>query len=263
MPKFLRVGVHHSNVSGYTSKAWTIRRVGSNVLLKWGAVEVRGTGGSRRIYWAGRPQQKTVRFASAAQAMAYTRRTIARRLNHRYERLLESMRIGQQPARRHSVPRRVVATVMFIDIVGSTEKAARIGDRRWNEVLNHYYAVVRKALRSLRGRELGTAGDGVFATFERPASAIRCAAEIRGAVHTLGLEVRVGLHTGECEVVGDGIGGLAVHIGARVVAKAGTNEVLVSSTVRELMVGSGIKFRDRGVHRLKGVPDQWRLYRVE
>lgn len=263
MPKFLRVGVHHSNVSGYTSKAWTIRRAGSNVLLKWGAVEVRGAGGSRRIYWAGKPQHKTVRFTSTKQALAYVRRTIARRLNHQYERLLESVCIGRRPARRHAEPRRVLATVMFIDIVGSTEKAARIGDRRWNEVLNHYYAAVRKALRTCQGKQMGTAGDGVFARFDRPASAIRCAAAIRDAVHTLGLEVRAGLHTGECEIIGDGIGGLAVHIGARIVAKAGTDEVLVSSTVRELMDGSGINFRARGVHKLKGVPDEWRLYRVE
>ncbi len=263
MAKFLRVGVHYSNVSGYTSKAWTIRRVGLNVLLRWGAVEVRGAGGGRRIYWAGRPQQKTLRFASEKRALAYMKRTIARRVSHQYEKLAEQVRIGRRPARRRSAPRRVVATVLFIDIVGSTEKAARLGDRRWNEVLNHYYAAVRRQLRASRGREISTAGDGVFATFDRPARAIRCAAAIREAVHTLGLEVRAGLHTGECQIVGDAVGGLAVHIGARVVAHADGDEVLVSSTVKELMAGSAFRFRDRGSHKLKGVPGDWRLYLVD
>ncbi len=263
MAKFLRVGVHHRNVSGYTSKAWTIRRVGTNVLLRWGAVEVRGAGAGRRIYWAGRPQKKIVRFASEKGALTYVKRTIARRLSHRYERLEERVPIGRRPARRYAAPKRVLATVLFIDIVGSTEKAARVGDRRWNEVLGHYYAAVRRELRASRGREVGTAGDGIFATFERPATAIRCAAAIREAVHTLGLEVRAGLHTGECEVIGAGVGGLAVHIGARVVARAGGDEVLVSSAVRDAVAGSGIKFRDRGFHKLKGVPDEWRLYLVE
>jgi len=266
MAKFLRVGVHHSNVSGYTSKAWTIRRVGSTVLLKWGSVEVRGAGHGRRIYWAGRPRQKTVRYGSEKRARDYVRKAVTRRLGHQYERLLEKVRIGRRPVRHQVEPDRVLATVLFIDIVGSTEKAAVMGDRRWTGVLNHYYAAVRRELRASRGREVNTTGDGMLATFDRQpgaARAIRCAAAICEAVRTLGLEVRAGLHTGECEQIGNEVGGIAVHIGARVVASAGASEVLVSSTVKDLVVGSGIKFKDRGVHKLKGVPDEWRLYLVE
>ena len=133
--KFLRVGVHHSNVSGYTSKAWTIRRIGSTVLLKWGSVEVRRAGPGRRIYWASRPRQRTVRCGSEKRALEYVKRAIARRRGHRYERLLERVRIGPRPARRPVEPGRVLATVLFVDIVRSTEKAALLGDRRWNEVL--------------------------------------------------------------------------------------------------------------------------------
>jgi len=264
--KFLRVGVHHSNVGGYTSKAWTIRRIGSTVLLKWGSVEVRGAGRGRRIYWAARPRQKTVRCGSEMRARDYVKRAIARRRGHRYEKLLETVRIRRRPAHhRHVEPGRVLATVLFVDIVRSTEKAAMLGDRRWNDVLSHYYAALRRELRASRGREVNTTGDGMLATFDRQpgaARAIRCAAAMRQAVRTLGLEIRAGLHTGECELVGDAVGGIAVHIGARVMAKAGADEVLVSSTVKDLAVGSGIKFKDRGAHRLKGVPEQWRLYRV-
>jgi class 3 adenylate cyclase len=161
-------------------------------------------------------------------------------------------------------PGRVLATVLFVDIVRSTEKAALLGDRRWNQVLSHYYAALRRELRASRGREVTTTGDGMLATFQQPgaARAIRCAAAMRQAVRTLGLEIRAGLHAGECELVGEAVGGIAVHIGARVMAKAGADEVLVSSTVKDLVVGSGIKFRDRGAHRLRGVPEKWRLYRV-
>jgi class 3 adenylate cyclase len=263
MAKFLRIGVHHSNVSGYTSKAWTIRRVGSTVLLRWGSVEVRGAGHGRRIYWTGRPRQKTVRYGSEKRARDYVRKAVTRRLGHQYERLLETVRIGRRPVRHQAEPDRVLATVLFVDIVGSTEKAAVLGDRRWTEVLNHCYAAVRKELRASRGKEVSTTGDGMLATFDRPAGAIRCAAAICEAVRTLGLEVRAGLHTGECEQIGDAVGGIAVHIGARVVAIAGASEVLVSSTVKDLVVGSGIKFKDRGAHKLKGVPGEWRLYLVE
>lgn len=266
MAKFLRVGVHHSNVGGYTSKAWTIRRVGSTVLLKWGSVEVRGAGHGRRIYWAIRPRQKTLRCGSEKRARDYAKRAIARRRGHRYEQLLESVRIWRRPVQRRVEPGRVLATVLFVDIVRSTEKAARLGDRRWNEVLSHYYAALRRELRVSQGREVVTTGDGMLATFHRQpgaARAIRCAAAMRQAVRTLGLEIRAGLHAGECELVGDAVGGIAVHIGARVMAKAGADEVLVSSTVKDLVVGSGIKFKDRGAHRLRGVPEEWRLYRVE
>src|ERR1700730_8765154 len=133
--KFLRVGVHHSNVGGYTSKAWTIRRVGSTVLLKWGSVEVRGAGHGRRIYWAIRPRQKTLRCGSEKRARDYTKRAIARRRGHRYEKLLETVRIRRRPAHhRHVEPGRVLATVLFVDIVRSTEKAAMLGDRVGNAV---------------------------------------------------------------------------------------------------------------------------------
>ena len=265
MAKFLRIGVHHSNVGGYTSKAWTIRRIGSTVLLKWGSVEVRGAGRGRRIYWAARPRQKTVRCGSEKRALDYVKRAIARRLGHRYEKLLETVRIQRRPLHRRAEPGRILATVLFVDIVRSTEKAALLGDRRWNEVLSHYYAALRTELRGSRGREIITTGDGMLATFDgQPgaARAIRCADAIRQTVRTLGLEIRAGLHAGECELVGDAVGGIAVHIGARVMAKADADEVLVSSTVKDLVVGSGIKFKDRGAHRLKGVPDRWRLYRV-
>lgn len=265
MAKFLRVGIHHSNVSGYTSKAWTIRRIGSTVFLKWGSVEVRRAGAGRRIYWASPPRQKTVQCGSKKRALDYVKRAIARRRGHRYERLLERVRIVPRPARRPVEPGRVLATVLFVDIVRSTEKAALLGDRRWNEVLGHYYAALRRELRVSRGKEVTTTGDGILATFDgQPgaARAVRCAAAIRQAVRTLGLEIRTGLHAGECELVGNEVGGIAVHIGARVMARAGADEVLVSSTVKDLVAGSGIEFRDRGVHRLKGVPEGWRLYRL-
>ncbi len=154
---------------------------------------------------------------------------------------------------------------LFVDIVGSTEKAALLGDGRWNQVRRHYYAALRRELRASGGSEVRTTGDGMLATFDRrpgAARAIRCAAEMRQAVRTLGLEIRAGLHAGECELVGDAVEGIAVHIGARVMAKAGPDEVLVSSAVKDLVVGSGIRFKDRGAHRLKGVPEKWCLYWV-
>jgi len=158
---------------------------------------------------------------------------------------------------------RVLATVLFVDIVRSTEKVALLGDHRWNEVLNHYYAALRRQLRAFRGREVTTTGDGMLVTFEgQPGAvrAIRCAAAIRRAVRTLGLEIRAGLHAGECELVGDSVGGIAVHIGARVLTRASANEVLVSSMVKNLVAGSEIKLEDRGAHKLKGVTGKWRLY---
>ena len=160
-------------------------------------------------------------------------------------------------------PDRVLATVMFVDIVGSTERAAALGDARWRDLLDRYYAAIRKELSAFRGNEMDRAGDGLLATFDGPARAIRCACSVRERVRQLGLQVRIGLHTGECELVGEGVGGIAVHIGARVAATAAADEVLVSSTVRDLVAGSGLKFADRGVHALKGLPEQWRLYCVE
>jgi class 3 adenylate cyclase len=157
---------------------------------------------------------------------------------------------------------RVLATVLFTDIVDSTRRAAEMGDRDWHALLDAHDAVVRAQLCRFRGREVNSTGDGFLAMFDGPQRAIRCAIAIRDAVGALGIEVRAGLHTGECEVRGDDIGGIAVHIGARVSASAGPNEVLVSSTLRDLVIGSGLAFDDRGAHQLKGVPGDWRLLAV-
>ena len=164
---------------------------------------------------------------------------------------------------RHAAePDRVLATVMFTDIVGSTERAAELGDRRWRELLERHDVLVRAHLELFGGREVKTTGDGFLAAFDGPAKAIRCASAINQEVGKLGIATRAGVHTGECEQRGEDLGGLAVHIGARVGAKAKSSEVLVSSTVKELVVGSGIEFEDRGCEQLKGVPDEWRLFAV-
>jgi pimeloyl-ACP methyl ester carboxylesterase len=165
---------------------------------------------------------------------------------------------------RHSqIPDRVLATVLFTDIVGATKKAANLGDRRWHDLLDTHHALVRGELARFRGREIDTAGDGFLATFDGPARAVRCACAISDKVRSLGIEVRAGLHTGECEVMGDKLGGIAVHIGARVAALSRPSEVLVSSTVKDLVAGSGLAFQDRGTQTLKGVPGEWRLFAVE
>jgi pimeloyl-ACP methyl ester carboxylesterase len=155
---------------------------------------------------------------------------------------------------------RVLATVLFTDIVGSTERAVDLGDRRWQEILRRHHSLVRDQLHRYRGVEQDTAGDGFFATFDGPARAVRCAQHICQAVRDLGVDVRAGVHTGECERTGEKLSGIAVHIGARVLAQAQPGEVLVSSTVRDLVAGSGLTFSERGVHRLKGVPGEWKLY---
>jgi class 3 adenylate cyclase len=147
-------------------------------------------------------------------------------------------------------------------VVGSTELAARLGDRRWRELLATHDDLVRSELERFRGRAVKSTGDGVLATFDGPGRAIRCACAIHDSLRPLGIEVRAGVHTGEIEVTGDDIAGVAVHIGARVSALAGGNEVLVSSTVRDLVAGSGIEFEDRGDHHLKGVPGTWRVFAV-
>jgi class 3 adenylate cyclase/pimeloyl-ACP methyl ester carboxylesterase len=165
--------------------------------------------------------------------------------------------------RRHThEPERVLATVLFADIVGSTERAAALGDFRWRELLEAFYAKVREVLRQYRGREINTAGDGLLAAFDGPARAVRCAGAIRDAVRSLGLEVRCGLHTGECELVGNDLAGIAVHIGARVAGLAAPGEVLVSQTVRDLVAGSGLALEERGTHTLRGVPNEWRLFQA-
>ena len=157
---------------------------------------------------------------------------------------------------------RMLATVLFADIAGSTERAVQLGDSRWHELLDSFYSVARRQLERFRGREVDSAGDGFFAAFDGPARAVRCAAAIGSGVRSLGLEVRAGVHTGECEVIGEKIGGIAVHIGARVASRASPGEVLVSRTVKDLVAGSGITFQDRGTHELKGVPGEWNLYAV-
>ena len=158
---------------------------------------------------------------------------------------------------------RVLATVLFTDIVDSTKRASEVGDRAWREMLDRHNAIVRDRLDHFRGREIKTLGDGFVATFDRPAGAVRCAQEIVEQVDDLGLSVRCGLHTGECELLDGDVGGIAVHIGARVNAHARAGEVLVSSTVKDLVVGSDLGFADRGTHELRGVPGEWRLYAVQ
>jgi class 3 adenylate cyclase/pimeloyl-ACP methyl ester carboxylesterase len=157
---------------------------------------------------------------------------------------------------------RVLATVLFTDIVDSTRRASEMGDRDWHALLDAHDAIVRVQLNRFRGREVNTSGDGFLAMFDGPQRAIRCAMSIRDSVRALGIEVRAGLHTGECEVRGNDIGGIAVHIGARVSALAGPNEVVVSSTLRDLVIGSGLEFDERGAHQLKGVPGEWHLFAV-
>jgi class 3 adenylate cyclase len=157
---------------------------------------------------------------------------------------------------------RVLATVMFTDIVGSTAKAAELGDKGWRGLVEGHHGIVRALLGRFRGTEVDTAGDGFFATFDGPARGVRCAQAIAGAVRDLDLEVRAGVHTGEVETIGGKVGGIAVNIGARIGALAGPSEVLVSSTVKDLVSGSGLAFADAGEHELKGVPDRWHLYKV-
>ncbi len=160
-------------------------------------------------------------------------------------------------------PDRVLLTLLFTDIVGSTELAASLGDQGWRTLLEKHDAAVRRELEHFRGREVNTTGDGFLATFDGPARAIRCACTIRDGMRELGLEVRAGLHTGECELVRGDVAGIAVHTAARVAALAGPGEVLVSSTVKDLVAGSGTEFEQRGDHELKGVPGEWRLFVVQ
>jgi class 3 adenylate cyclase len=165
---------------------------------------------------------------------------------------------------------RVLATVLFTDVVGATEHAVALGDQRWRGLLDRHHAMVRRELVAFRGREIDTAGDGFLATFDGPARAIRAARAITKKVKLMDLEVRAGLHTGECEVIGSKLAGIAVHIGARIAALAGPGEVLVSQgevlvsqTVKDLVAGSGLEFVDRGTHALKGIPSEWHLYAVD
>jgi class 3 adenylate cyclase len=160
------------------------------------------------------------------------------------------------------VPESVLTTILFTDIVGSTERAAALGDRRWRDLLTQHHAIVRRDLARFRGQEFDTAGDGFFATFDGPARAIRCAQAIVADVAALGLDLRAGLHTGECEIHDGKLAGIAVSIGARVAGEAGARQVIVSGTVRDLVAGSGLEFEDLGARALKGVPGRWRLFAV-
>jgi len=173
--------------------------------------------------------------------------------------IIEEFLTGARPA---PVSDRVLATVLFTDIVSSTDRLAAIGDREWRAELDRHDAMVRERLADFRGREVDTAGDGFFAVFDGPARAIRCAEAIIAGARALGFDVRAGVHTGECEVRGDGYAGIAVHTGARIAALAGAGEVLASRTVKDLVAGSGIVLEDHGTHELKGIPEPWRLYRV-
>src|SRR5580658_1076005 len=158
---------------------------------------------------------------------------------------------------------RVLATVLFTDIVGSTEKAAALGDRRWRDLLDGHHSTIRRNLARFRGNEIKSTGDGFLATFDGPARAVRCACAIVDEIRLLGIQVRAGLHTGECEMSDNDVSGIAVHIGARVTSLAGASEVLVSSTVKDLVAGSGLRFGDRGNRSLKGIPGEWHIYAVE
>jgi pimeloyl-ACP methyl ester carboxylesterase len=176
--------------------------------------------------------------------------------------ILDEVQEFMTGVREPAEPDRMLATVLFTDIVGSTDRARELGDRRWRDLLERHNDVVRRDLERFRGVEVDTAGDGFFATFDGPARAIRCARAIVEDVRGVGLDVRSGLHTGECELSGNAVRGIAVHTGARVASLAGPGEVLVSSTVKDLVAGSGIDFADRGLHELKGIPGEWRLFAV-
>jgi class 3 adenylate cyclase len=164
--------------------------------------------------------------------------------------------------RPHPAFETVLSTVLFTDIVGSTDRLAALGDRAWRELVRRHHAIVREALKRWRGVEIDTAGDGFYATFDGPARAVRCAVDIAQSVRDLEVEIRAGVHTGECELVDGKPTGLSVSIGARVAAQGGPSEILVSQTVRDLVAGSGLVFEDAGDRELKGVPGRWRLYRV-
>ncbi len=199
-------------------------------------------------------------WATVFGASMFRRRLDQDYLAHSAEYLEDYRRALQAKGKALPAPDRVLSTVMFTDIVGSTTRAAEIGDAAWRSLLELHNNVVRTQLEHFGGREIKQTGDGFLAAFEIPARAIRCGTAICRATPSIGLQVRVGVHSGECEVIGNDLGGIAVHIGARIGASAGPSEVLVSRTVKDAVIGSDIDFEDRGVHNLKGVPGQWQLY---
>lgn len=179
-----------------------------------------------------------------------------------YQKILDEVEVFLTGELRETESERILATVLFTDIVGSTTKAIELGDTRWRYLLKNHHDLVRKELARFKGREVDTTGDGFFATFDGPARAIRCACAIRDSIRQLGIGIRAGLHTGECELMGNNVGGIAVHTGARVMSKAGEGEVWVSSTVKDLVAGSGIHFETKGKFSLKGIPGEWELLAV-
>jgi class 3 adenylate cyclase len=200
-------------------------------------------------------------------AKVFSAPTFRQRLDPDYlarapEYLDEYRRALQAAGKSLPAPDRILSTVMFTDIVDSTRKAAEIGDSEWRALIRRHDDIVRSQLQHFGGREIDRTGDGFLSAFDSPARAIRCAEAISAAVHSIGLRVRAGVHSGEFEVLGQHLGGIAVHIGARISALAGPDEVFVSQTVRDAVIGSGITFDDRGTHELKGAPGQWRLYAV-
>ena len=200
-------------------------------------------------------------------AKVFSAPTFRRRLDGDYlarapEYLEEYRRALRSAGKSLPAPDRILSAVMFTDIVDSTHHAAQVGDSDWRALLNRHDDIIRGQLQHFGGREIDRTGDGFLSAFHSPARAIRCAQAICAAVHRIGLKVRAGVHSGEFEVIGEHLGGIAVHIGARIGALAAPDEVLVSQTVKEAVIGSGITFNDRGTHELKGVPGEWRLYAV-
>lgn len=204
------------------------------------------------------------RLSISGRTVGHYMQNVLTRLQLRHE---DALLDGEdQEARRSDAeepsPERVLTTLLFTDIVQSTERAAGLGDHRWRDVLESHHAIVRRELTRFRGREVDTAGDGFLASFDQPANAISCARAVVGSVRQLGIEIRASVHTGECERIGDSLRGIAVHIGARIAATAEPSEILVSSTVKDLVAGSGIEFSDRGTRALKGIPGQWHVFAV-
>lgn len=179
-----------------------------------------------------------------------------------YQKLLDEVEMFLTGELKQAETERILATVLFTDIVGSTTHAIELGDTRWHYLLKSHHDIVRKQLDRFKGKEIDTTGDGFLATFDGPARAIRCACAIRDSVHQLGIEIRAGLHTGECELMGNNVGGIAVHTGARVMSKAGNDTIWASSTVKDLVAGSGIQFESKGKFSLKGIPGEWELFEV-
>jgi class 3 adenylate cyclase len=216
----------------------------------------------RRTYRAARAERMWARCKSPSDSARFVE---VDGVDHFYyqgdsERILSAVQEFVTGEREVLEDDRVLATVLFTDIVGSTGKAASLGDQAWRDLLVRHHALVRRQITHFRGREIATAGDGFLALFDGPARGVRCGLAIRDAVRPLGLELRAGVHTGECVRMGDNVGGIAVHIGARIAAEAGVGEVLASSTVKDLVVGSGLSFQDRGSRALKGVDGEWRLF---